>query len=109
MDTQNMWLKSCRGKATPSSPWPSSPVLVPDSWQDRLKAELPREEIPGYLSELQALVAELRRWRDAQRVPTPADIRPSITTGLQAHPELTVAYITDPRYAEVVQQALAGA
>lgn len=77
------------------------------SWHDRLKQEVPRTEIPAYLSDLQALVAGLREWREAQRVPQPEDVRPLLTTRLLEHGDLTAAYITDERYQEVVRQALA--
>jgi hypothetical protein len=79
---------------------------VTGTWQERLKAQVPREKIPQYLSQLQALVARLREWRDAQRVPEPGDIAPLLTPLLREHADLTVGYVTDPRYAEVVEAAL---
>jgi hypothetical protein len=77
------------------------------AWHERLKAEVPRADIPAYLGELQRLVAALRRYRDDLRVPTPEAVRPLLTPLLVAHGALTVAYITDARYAEVVRAALA--
>lgn len=76
------------------------------SWHDELKQEVPREQIPSYLAELQALVAGLREWREAQRVPQPQDVHPLLTPLLLEHGELTAAYITDQRYQEVVRRAL---
>lgn len=76
------------------------------TWHDRLKREVPRETIPAYLVELQALVAALRRYRDDLQVPEVDDVRPLITPLLRAHPALTADYVGDARYADVVRRAL---
>lgn len=77
------------------------------SWHDRLKQEVPREEIPPFLGDLQALIAALRRYRDDLKVPTVDQVRPLLTPRLMEHAGLTVEYVSDPRYAEVVRAALA--
>lgn len=79
---------------------------IVSEWHDRLKVEVPREEIPAYLGDLQALVAGLRRWRDDLKVPTVDDVRPLVTPLLARHAGLTVGYISDPRYADIVAAAL---
>lgn len=76
------------------------------SWQDRLKQQVPRDEIPSYLADLQALVAWLREWREAQQVPEPDHVAPRLTPLLKEHAALTAGYVTDERYASVVREAL---
>lgn len=76
------------------------------TWHDRLKAEVPLDEIPQYLVALQGLVAALRRWRDDLKVPEPEDVRPHLSPILCKHPRLTADYIDDVRYADVVRRAL---
>lgn len=75
-------------------------------WQDLLKQQVPRAQIPAYLADLQALVAWLREWREAQRIPDVPDVEPRLTPLLKEHAGLTIAYITDDRFAEVVRRAM---
>lgn len=79
---------------------------VHEAWRERLIEEVPRSEIPAYLNDLQALVAGLRQWREAQQVPSVEAVSGFLTPSLVAHDGLTVAYITDARYQEIVRLAL---
>lgn len=77
-----------------------------EAWRTRLVAEVPREEIPRFLEDLQALVALLRRHREDLVVPEPGTVRPLLTEALRRHGDLVVAYLDDARYRDVVATAL---
>jgi hypothetical protein len=81
-------------------------ALRDDEWRARLKAELPREEIPAFLTDLQRLVAGLREYRDDLKVPSVEEVIPLLSPRLNAHAELTLGYLDDARYATVVRAAL---
>ncbi len=87
-----------------NGPWLAR--LVHSTWRERLTAEVPRSQIPAYLNDLQALVAGLREWREAQKVPPAETVGGLLTPLLREHAELTAGYITDDRFAEVVRQAM---
>lgn len=65
------------------------------SWPDRLKAEIPRDEIPAFLADLQSLVAALREERAWALTPT-----------LRQHPDLVLDYMTPGDKREQVKRAL---
>lgn len=56
------------------------------TWNDRLRREVPKADIPTFLTELQALVAALREGRPWDDLLTPL---------LREHPDITVGYL-DP-------------
>ncbi|MBW3584254.1 MAG: hypothetical protein KY455_14280 [Euryarchaeota archaeon] len=77
-------------------------------WRDALKREVPREEIPVFLSDLQAIVARMRGFRDNLIVPAPEDLRALVTPVLRRHRTVAVAYIDDPVYRKVLDEAITG-
>ncbi|MGB1697959.1 MAG: hypothetical protein ACPHK8_06135 [Thermoplasmatota archaeon] len=54
------------------------------TWNEQLKAEVPRTEIPAFLSDLQAMVSALREGRE-----------PRATSLLRAHAALALAYMDE--------------
>lgn len=66
-------------------------------WRQRLKQEVPRDEIPAFLTDLQALVAALR-----DGVPW----EPLLTPRLRAHASLVVAYLDPGPKRAAVEAAL---
>lgn len=85
------------------------PVVPGPEWREALKQEVPREEIPAFLSDLQAIVARMRGFRDNLTVPAPEDLHALVTPVLRRHRAMAVAYIDDPVYREVLDAALAPA
>lgn len=77
-----------------------------EAWRTQLTTTLPRQEIPPFLVDLQALVAKLRGFRDDLRVPEPADLESLLTPRLRAHPELVTGYLDDARYRDIVAAML---
>lgn len=55
------------------------------TWNDELKAAMPRDEIPAFLSDLQGLVAALREGRE------PAAF---LTSRLRSHAGLVLSYLS---------------
>lgn len=55
------------------------------TWQDDLRAEVPRSEIPAFLVDLQALVAALREGRPWHAL---------VTQPLRDHPSLVQDYLS---------------
>lgn len=53
-------------------------------WNEQLKAEVPRSDIPTFLADLQALVAALREGREPRATPV-----------LRAHAALALAYMDE--------------
>ncbi len=67
------------------------------SWNDRLKQEIARGDIPEFLGDLQALVAALREdrpWADR------------VTPILRDHPELVLEYLQPGAKRDAVAQSL---
>lgn len=69
------------------------------SWQDDLRDRVPRQEIPDFLAELQALVAALREERPWQ---------PHLTPLLRAHRDLVLGYLTPGPARDAVAAKLTG-
>lgn len=67
------------------------------TWNERLKARLPREEIPAFLADLQALVAALREDRPWQDL---------LTTRLRNEPDLVLGYLQPGAKRDEVADAL---
>lgn len=67
------------------------------AWRDDLRDRLPREDIPPFLADLQALVAALREGRPwADR----------LTPRLRAHPDLVLGYLSPGPARDAVAAAL---
>ncbi len=67
------------------------------TWNERLKAEVPKQDIPTFLIELQALVAALREERPWQHL---------LTDTLRRHQELALAYMDAGPKRDAVAAAL---
>ncbi len=66
-------------------------------WSDRLKQSMPRDEIPAFLADLQALIAALRDdlpWE------------PRLTERLRKHSGLALDYMQDGPKKDAVRRAL---
>lgn len=67
------------------------------SWNDELRAAMPREDIPAFLADLQALVAALR-----EELP----LEERLTARLRVHPELVLGYLQAGPKRDAVKAAL---
>lgn len=70
------------------SPFHVGTLVGPVAWRDDLRSRLPREEIPPFLADLQALVAALREDRPR------SEWTDRLTPRLRAHPELVLGYLS---------------
>ncbi|MGB1585650.1 MAG: hypothetical protein ACPHID_01210 [Thermoplasmatota archaeon] len=67
------------------------------TWNDRLRRDVPKADIPTFLTELQALVAALREGRPWDALLTPL---------LHEHADLTVGYLDPGPAKNAVAEAL---
>ncbi len=72
-------------------------VTPEPGWSERLKQAIPKDEIPAFLADLQALIAAMRDdqpWQDL------------LTPRLRAHAALALGYMQDGPKKEAVRRAL---
>lgn len=68
-----------------------------NDWNRRLKDTVPKQDIPTFLVDLQALVAALREDRPWEQL---------LTTCLREHAQLALDYMQDGAKKDAVRQAL---
>lgn len=70
------------------------------TWADRVRAEMPKQDIPTFLGDVQALVAALREGREWEHLLSPT---------IHRHRELALAYLDDGPTKDRVAKELADA